>query len=103
MTSSDCVYLSGEFLAESRASVPVQERGFLYGDGLFETIRVAGGRMPFWDDHMVRFTTGAATLRIKPPKSREALLEIAEALLRRNAVDDGLLRIQLTRGQGRRG
>lgn len=85
---------------ESGVSVSAQDRGFQYGDGIFETLAVADGKPLLWDRHMRRFFHGAARLGFKTP---------AEELLRREAgqvcdgVKRGVLKIILTRGISGRG
>jgi aminodeoxychorismate lyase len=97
------VYLAGQFVPETEARVSVFDRGFLYGDGLFETMRVADGRIPHWAAHWARLTRGRERLRLAPAGEAGAAAEAAAELLRRNGVTDGLLRLQLTRGRGVRG
>ena len=61
------VFLNGHFLPEAQAVVPVNDRGFLLGDGLFETIRVVNGRPFRMAQHLERMTRGADFLKIKCP------------------------------------
>jgi aminodeoxychorismate lyase len=97
------VFLNGHFVPEDQARVSVFDRGFLYGDGLFETMRVLNG-VPFrWDQHLERLTRGAEFLRIALPYTREALRDFANELTERNKMPDALLRITVSRGIGPRG
>ena len=52
------VFLNGQFLSEAEAVVPVNDRGFLYGDGLFETMRVVNGKPFRFAQHLERMTRG---------------------------------------------
>jgi aminodeoxychorismate lyase len=97
------VFLNGQFLPEAQAVVSVFDRGFLYGDGLFETIRVANGRPFCWRQHMVRFQRGAAFLKIKLPFTPGQLRRFAGTLVTKNKMPDSLLRLTLSRGTGVRG
>jgi branched-chain amino acid aminotransferase len=97
------VYLNGRFLPESSASVPVFDRCFLYGDGLFETIRVSAGQLCHWALHVDRLMRGARYLRIWFRLPAEDLLSQALELIRLNSLPDGLLRLTLSRGVGPRG
>src|SRR5262245_53576168 len=97
------VFLNGRFLAEDAALVSVFDRGFLYGDGLFETLRVARGRPFLWQAHMDRFTRGAEVLQIRPPLTVLELQKAADRLIALNALPNSILRITLTRGPGPRG
>ena len=97
------VFLNGRFLAEEAAAVSVFDRGFLYGDGLFETLRVVRGRPFIWDAHLDRFTRGADVLRLRPPLTSVEMRRAADRLIQFNALPDAVLRITLTRGPGPRG
>ncbi len=90
-------------MPEDRAFVSVFDRGFLYGDGLFEGIRVFRGKPFRWQQHLERFQRGAAFLKITIPFSPEKLGGGAFELVTRNHFSDGILRITLTRGVGMRG
>lgn len=81
-------------------SVPVQDRGLAYGDGLFETIAVRDGRLEFWHRHLTRLSEGATRLGIPVP-APELLLAEARALTGTTAR--GVLKLILTRGEGGRG
>lgn len=94
------VFLNGRFLPESQAVVPISDRGFLYGDGLFETLRVYRGR-PFRSaDHWRRLERGAQFLKIRLPWSAAELESFARSLIERNKMPDAVLRITLSRGSG---
>jgi branched-chain amino acid aminotransferase len=97
------VYLNGRFVPEEQAVVSIQDRGFLYGDGLFETIRIYSDEPFLWREHIDRFARGAEALGIIPPLSANETLLIVRELLRRNDLDEALLRLTLSRGQGPRG
>ena len=97
------IFLKGEFLPEERALVSVFDRGFLYGDGLFESMRVANGRPFRWAQHLQRLQQGAEFLKLKLPFSPEALHRFAGELIARNKMPEALLRLTLSRGVGVRG
>jgi aminodeoxychorismate lyase len=97
------VFLNGQFVPESQAVVSVFDRGFLYGDGLFEGIRIFNGRPFRWKQHMERFQRGANFLRIAAPFSAEAMEESAKRLILGNQMPNSLLRLTLSRGIGARG
>ncbi len=82
------------------ASLAVDDRGLLYGDGLFETLRVVQGRIPLWDRHMRRLHAGCARLGLPSPDPsilREDALRVSDGL------DAAVVRITWTRGSGPRG
>lgn len=94
------VFLNGKFVPEKKAVISVFDRGFLYGDGLFETIRIFNG-IPFrWPQHMQRLQQGAAFLKIKPPFTPAKLHIFANKLIAKNKMSDSILRLTLSRGVG---
>ena len=97
------VFLNGRFVAEDQAMVSVFDRGFLYGDGLFETLRVAHGRPFRWPQHWERLERGLALLRLALPFSVSELRAAADQLIRRNQAPECVLRLTLSRGIGPRG
>jgi len=93
--------VNGQLVRAEDAVVSVQDRGFRFGDGVFETIRVQAG-VPCWFEwHMQRLAGGLRALRIDFDTA--SLTGLCRELLRKNAIVDGLLRIQVTRGSGSRG
>src|ERR1019366_5787544 len=97
------VFLNGQFLPEAQAVVPVNDRGFMYGDGLFETMRVCGGRAFRLAQHLERMTRGADFLKIKCPFTPGELEKFAGHLIEQNKMLEAILRVTLTRGPGERG
>lgn len=97
------VFLNGKFVAEELALVSVFDRSFLYGDGLFETMRVSSARPFLWEKHLERLEDGAAFLRIQLPFSSAELRANAEKLIAINGLSEALLRLTVSRGVGPRG
>lgn len=97
------IFLNGHFVPEERAVVSVLDRGFLYGDGLFETMRVFKGKPFRWRKHLERLQSGAEFLKIKLPFTPEALRGFVDELIAKNNLPDALLRVTLSRGVGVRG
>ena len=97
------VFLNGNFLPEADAVVPLNDRGFLLGDGLFETTRVAEGRPFRLAQHLDRLSRGAEFVRIKLPFTPKDIQKFAAELIARNSLSDAILRVTLTRGPGTRG
>lgn len=97
------IFLNGQFVPEERAVVSVFDRGFLYGDGLFETMRVFNSKPFRWEQHLERLRCGAEFLKIRIPFSPEMLREFAGELIAKNKMSDALLRLTLSRGVGVRG
>ena len=97
------VCINGQILPSETATVPVFDRGFMYGDGLFETLRVTGGQPRLWDAHWDRFRMGAELLRIDLRFDSWATRSQVDKLLEANEAKDAVLRIHLSRGVGPRG
>ena len=90
-------------MAAENAKVSVFDRGFLYGDGLFETLRIYDSEPFLWEEHIGRFLAGAQFLKIVPPLSSGEMRRVAGELLVRNGMKEAVLRITLSRGVGPRG
>ena len=95
-------YLNGEYGALRDAKVSVLDRGFIFGDGIYEVVPCYGGRLFRFDEHMARLSRSLSKLRIANPHSREEWLErcrkLLAALMTTQGVGDQLIYIQLTRG-----
>ncbi|MBE3575364.1 MAG: D-amino-acid transaminase [Firmicutes bacterium] len=95
------VYLNGEFVPYSEAKVPAEDRGYLFGDGIYEVVRFYAGQPFGWEEHMDRWERSAAGIRLELPWRREDLLQIARELQRRNGLESAPLAdfyLQATRG-----
>lgn len=97
------VYVNGEFVPEEHAKVSVFDRGFLYGDACFETLRVYDGMPGFWKLHLKRLRRTLEFLKISAPFDDRGLAVIVKRLIDMNDLPDAVLRIQVTRGTGQRG
>ena len=97
------VCINGELAAAETASVPVSDRAFMYGDGLFETLRVIAGQPRLWDAHWDRFRMGTELLRINLTVNSKVARTHVDKLLEANETKDAVVRIQLSRGVGPRG
>jgi branched-chain amino acid aminotransferase len=95
-------FVQGVYLPVEEARVPVIDRGFLYGDSVYETVRSVGGRILFWDDHALRLHQSAAMLGFELEPQPYDLLEVMRQLLVRNRLEDARIRIIVTRGVGGR-
>ncbi len=93
------VYLNGEFIPHTEARIPVDDRAFLFADGVYEVVRVYEGRPFLMDAHLQRLRQGLAALRIDDPGTGE-FTGIAERLLDQNGLrtGDATVYIQVTRG-----
>ncbi|MBI3358920.1 MAG: aminotransferase class IV [Nitrospirae bacterium] len=91
------VYLNNHFVSQERAIVSVFDQGFLYGDGLFETLRSYNGKIFLLSEHLRRLQKGAKRLGIIIPKA-EQLEQLLYATLSRNSFCNAMIRITVTRG-----
>ncbi|MGE3908831.1 MAG: D-amino-acid transaminase [Chloroflexota bacterium] len=92
------VYLNGEIIDESEASISVNDRGFVFADGIYEVIRVFGGKPFELERHLDRLERSAAAIRLELDPSAEEIGRIAEDLLVRQAAGEASIYIQVTRG-----
>jgi len=92
-------FLNGNFLLEDKASLSVQDRGFLLGDGLFESLRIYQGKTFRGQDHWKRLQESANFLNIPLPYQWEEIRLYIVNLLQLNQINDGYVRITLSRGK----
>jgi D-alanine transaminase len=91
-------YLNGEFLPREKACVPVMDRGFLFGDGVYEVIPVYAGRLFRRPHHLKRLQNSLDAVRIANPMTVEDWTAMLEELVARNGGGDQSLYLQVTRG-----
>jgi D-alanine transaminase len=91
-------YLNGEYAPVSQAKVSVLDRGFIFGDGIYEVVPVYARRLFRFDEHMARLDRSLSKVRIANPHSRDEWLERCRALVAGLPVEDQLVYIQVTRG-----
>ncbi|GAB4254688.1 MAG: branched-chain-amino-acid transaminase [Thermoleophilia bacterium] len=94
------IYIDGEFFGREDAKISVFDHGLLYGDGVFEGIRVYGGRIFEFEAHIDRLYDSAKAIEMEIPLSRKELMEATCETVRRNGVRDGYIRLVVTRGVG---
>jgi branched-chain amino acid aminotransferase len=99
------LYLDGRIVDPGQARIDPRDRGFLLGDGVFETMRADRGGVRFLDRHLDRLEAGAAVLGIPLPRDRAALGKACLEVLDANRLGDRIaaLRLTLSRGPGPRG
>jgi D-alanine transaminase len=91
-------HLDGEFLRLCDAKVSVLDRGFIFGDGIYEVIPVYGRRLFRSEQHMARLERNLGKVRIANPHDRAAWLALVRRLVAAQAAEDQLVYIQVTRG-----
>jgi D-alanine transaminase len=95
---SRTVYVNGEYMPEEDARISIFDRGFLMADGVYEVTSVLGGKLVDFDGHAARLSRSLAELDMKQPISHEELLAAHRELVTRNGIDEGLVYLQVTRG-----
>ena len=91
-------YVNGRYRPLRDAAIAPEDRGYQFADGVYEVIKVLGGRPRDLERHLDRLTRSLAALDIGAPMPRRALESILHEMLRRNRIPDALLYVQITRG-----
>jgi len=95
----DIAYISGQFVEQSDAKVSIEDRGFQFGDGIYEVIKLYDGKLFKADEHFKRLLNSADLIRLKVKHTLEELKEIALKVIDKNINNQsGSLYIQVTRG-----
>jgi D-alanine transaminase len=92
------LYLNGEIVDDQDAKISVNDRGFVFADGIYEVIRVFGGQPFEMQRHIDRLERSAGAIRLTLDPSAEEIQQIAADLISRQGVDQGQIYIQITRG-----
>jgi D-alanine transaminase len=99
---SRIVFLNGSFLPIEEAKVPFMDRGFMFGDGVYEGIGMLDGRLIDNEAHLERLERSLGEIRIPNPYTRAEWTSIQEELARRNGMTEGFIYFQVTRGVAER-
>jgi branched-chain amino acid aminotransferase len=94
------VNLNGSLVPAAEARLPLLDHAVLYGDGLFETLRVYGGRFFRLEAHLERLQASSGQLRLSLPWSADSLVGALRDTVRANGIGDGVVRLTVTRGEG---
>ncbi len=97
------IYIDGEFYDKDHAKISVFDHGLLYGDGIFEGIRFYNGRVRKLEAHMDRLWDSAKALCLTIPLTKVEMADALLATLRENGLQDGYVRLVVTRGIGNLG
>ena len=95
---SRIVYVNGDFVPEEEARISVFDRGFLMSDGIYEVTSVLGGKLVDFPGHAARLERSLNEIAMPMPMEAEALLDLHRDLVARNGIEDGLVYLQVTRG-----
>ncbi len=92
------VYLNGEMLPAEQAKVSAFDRGFLFGDGIYEVVPIYAGHLHRWSQHLARLRRSLAAIALPCELSDNQLEQIAQQLLARNQLENASLYLQISRG-----
>ncbi|HUU66549.1 MAG TPA: D-amino-acid transaminase [Methyloceanibacter sp.] len=99
---SRIVYVNGAYEPEQEAKISVFDRGFLFGDSIYEVTAVLGGRLVDFDAHLARLDRSLKEIELHLPVPHEGLRELHEELIAENKVDEGIVYLQISRGPAER-
>ena len=94
------IHINGKLVPKEQAVISVFDHGLLYGDGVFEGIRVYGGKVFLLEEHLKRLYEGARAIRLEIPVSKPELTTAVEETVEANNLQDGYIRLVITRGAG---
>lgn len=97
------IYLNGEFVDKENAKISVYDHGFLYGDGVFEGIRVYNGNVFRLEEHIERLYESALSILLEIPMTQEEMIQAVVETVRRNKLRDAYIRLVISRGTGNLG
>ncbi|TKI55992.1 D-amino-acid transaminase [Brevibacillus antibioticus] len=95
------LYVDGKWVEEGQVAVHPEDRGYNFGDGIYEVVRIYKGRMYQWDGHLTRLFRSANEIKMELPWSAEELTDLAHQLIAKNNItenDDASLYLQVSRG-----
>jgi len=92
------VYVNGDYIPETEATVSIFDRGFLMADGVYEVTSVLGGKLIDFEGHLARLERSLTELDMLKPAAFDDLLDIHRELVRLNEIDEGMVYLQITRG-----
>ena len=94
------VYLNGRFVSDKKATISIFDRGFLYGDGVYETLRAYNGKVFLLREHLQRLNESLLGIRLPPPISLMDVGHAVRRVVRMNRHRDAAVRVIITRGPG---
>ncbi|CAH8769370.1 branched-chain-amino-acid transaminase [Paenibacillus dendritiformis] len=100
---SQWIYLNGQYVTKENATISVYDHGFLYGDGIFEGIRVYSGNIFKCREHLERLYDSAKSIMLDIPLTLEDMQDAMVETIRRNELRDGYIRLIVSRGAGNLG
>lgn len=97
-SSRPIVYCNGDYIPDDEAKVSVFDRGYLFGDGVYEVVPVINSHLVDKDYFLARLRRSLSELKMRAPCDDDHLMEILRNLVRRNGIEEGMVYMQITRG-----
>lgn len=98
MTTPRIAYVNGRFLPLDEATIPIMDRGFLFGDGIYEVTAVIGANFVDNEPHLMRLDRSLSAIGIRNPHSAAEWVALQRELVERNGMQEGVVYIEVTRG-----
>ncbi len=98
MTTPRIAYVNGRFLPLEEATIPIMDRGFLFGDGIYEVTAVIGAHFVDNEPHLTRLDRSLSAIGIRNPHTTEEWVALQRELVQRNGMQEGVVYIEVTRG-----
>ena len=99
---TDVLYFNGRFTTTDERVLSVEDRGFLFGDAVYEVFKFHGKRPVFISDHWRRLSNGLRAIEIRNPWDEHSFEQTMRELLERTSFDDGIVYIEVSRGESER-
>jgi len=98
MVNEAIYYINGKWVLSSKANIPFNDAGFLYGDGLFETLRFDNKKIFSYKKHFKRLAQGLKVINLSMPHDNNQLHDILKSIINKNNIKSGIIRLMVTRG-----
>jgi len=95
---TELAYVDGEFVPLGEAKVSIQDRGFVFADGVYEVLVAYGGRVFMLEEHLDRLGRSAVAIKLALPLDSRQITQVIEEGIRRSGYQDTMIYIQVTRG-----
>lgn len=95
-------FIDGHYTNQDEIKISIDDRGYYFGDGVYEVIKVYGKELFTAEEHVSRLFTSAAKINLSIPYTKEQLIDVARELINRNKLHDGHVYMQVTRGSAER-
>jgi branched-chain amino acid aminotransferase len=98
MSNTYIYYINGQWVLSNEATIPFNDLGFLYGDGLFETLRFDNHNIFAFEKHFTRLKQGLKIINLKITCNQNQLYDLFKKIISKNKLNSGILRLMITRG-----